>query len=102
MNSVYKYARLLSELIRSEATRAIVKKIRQMSLEEEAVAFFQKVAHPPSINQWIFYSEDAQRKAICEMQHYLTGIGVEFPAPNKSVQRFLDGGEYPRKKKRLQ
>jgi hypothetical protein len=33
------------------------------------------------------------------MQNYLKEIGVEFPAPNKSVQRFLDGGKDPAKGK---
>jgi hypothetical protein len=70
-----------------------------MRSEEKAIAFFKKATRPPSIGRWIFYPEDARRKAICEMQNYLKEIGVEFPAPNKSVQRFLDGGKDPAKGK---
>jgi len=100
MNPVDKYAYLLSGLTCSEARdHAIVKKIKKMHSEKKAIAFFEKATRPPSISRWIFYPEDARRKAICEMQNYLKEIGVEFPAPSRSVQRFLNGGRDPAKGK---
>lgn len=99
MDLVDQYAHLLSGLTCSEASnRAIVQKIRQLSSEEEAVAFFKKATRPRSIGRWFFYPEDAKRKAIRELQDYSKEIGVKFPAPNKSVQRFLDGGKDSAKK----
>ncbi len=99
MSPVDKYAHLLSGLTCSETRdRAIVKKIRQMGSYEDAIAFFRKAEHPPSISRFIFYPIDAQRETIRDLQNYLREIGMQVPAPDKPVQRFLDGGRYPKRK----
>ena len=100
MNPVDRYAYLLSGLSCSEdAKRKIVRKIREVDSEEEALTFFEKASHPLSIIRWTFYDKPSQRKAIDDIQNYLGEIGMEIPAPNRLVQRFLDGGKYPVKKK---
>ncbi|MFH1346789.1 MAG: hypothetical protein ABIH10_00885 [Spirochaetota bacterium] len=101
MDSVDRYVHLLSGLICSKVKDiAVVKKIRQMDSEKEAFKFFQRASYPPSVSRWVFYSENARRKAIRGIQSYLKDIGVKFPEPNESVQRFLDKGKRPKKKKR--
>lgn len=96
MNSVQEYAYSLSGLTCSGVgDRTIVKKIRQTKSVEEAIVFFGKAAHPPSIARFIFYPIDQQRKTIHNLQGYLKDIGVAVPAPSESIQKFLDGGEYP-------
>lgn len=78
---------------------AIVEKIRQFWSPSEAVEFFKKTHIAPNTLRWVFYDENAKRKALIRYQEYLREIGMKVPVPIKLVQGFLDGGKYPVKKK---
>ncbi len=88
MNPVDRYAHLLSGLTCSEdAKRKIVRKIREINSEEEALTFFKKASRPPSIGRWAFYGErePSRRKAIGAIRRYLRESEMEIPVPNKLV-----------------
>ncbi len=97
---VEKYGILLNHFSFSEKKdRAIVRKVRRMESDRKAFVFFQKFIDPPEMNDFLLgSSRSVKRETIINLQKYLREIGMKVPKPNKSVQRFLDGGKYPTRK----